>query len=149
MRFMIIVKSTPRFEARAGTGLRPEPAVFAEMAAYHEELGRAGVVLDANGLRPGQRGWFVRHDRGRRSIVDDPFTEAGERIAGYTLIQVPSREEAEEWVRCFPNPAGRASRRRSSCGSGSNSTTSRLLAKLIASASWHRQGEFARAVEFG
>lgn len=106
MRFMLIVKSTPEFEAEASTGFQPDPTVFAEMAAYHEELARAGALLDANGLQPSRRGWRVRYDGERRSISDGPFTEAKELIAGYTLIQVASREEALEWARRFPNPVG-------------------------------------------
>jgi len=76
------------------------------MAAYHEELARAGVLLDANGLKPTHSGWRVRYDGARRSIIDGPFTESKELIAGYTLIQVNSREEALEWARRFPNPVG-------------------------------------------
>ncbi|MHB1669803.1 MAG: YciI family protein [Thiomonas sp.] len=106
MRFMLIVKSTPEFEAEASTGFQPDPTVFAEMAAYHEELARAGALLDANGLQPSRQGWRVRYDGERRSISDGPFTEAKELIAGYTLIQVASREEALEWARRFPNPVG-------------------------------------------
>lgn len=106
MRFMIIVKSNPEFEARSAKDFRPDEAVFAEMAAYHEELARAGALLDANGLQPSRGGWRVRYDGERRTIIDGPFTEAKELIAGYTLIQVKSREEAMEWARRFPNPVG-------------------------------------------
>ena len=106
MRFMIIVKSNPEFEAQATAGFQPDPSVFAEMAAYHEELARAGALLDANGLQPSARGWRVRYDGERRTVVDGPFTEAKELIAGYTLIQAASREEALEWARRFPNPVG-------------------------------------------
>ncbi|WP_112488388.1 YciI family protein [Thiomonas sp. X19] len=106
MRFMIIVKSNPEFEAQASTGFQPEPTVFAEMAAYHEELARAGVLLEGNGLKPSHTGWRVRYDGQRRTVIDGPFTESRELIAGYTLIQVQSREEALEWARRFPNPVG-------------------------------------------
>ena len=105
MRFMIIVKSCPEFEAEA----TPEapPGLLAEMAAYHEELSRAGVLLDGSGLHPSRTGWRVQYDTdGSRRIVDGPFAEAKELIAGYTLIQVRSREEALEWSSRFPNPAG-------------------------------------------
>ena len=106
MRYMIIVKSIPDFEAQPDTGFQPDPAVFAAMAANHEELTRAGALLDASGLKPSRHGWRVRYDGAHRTIIDGPFTETKELIAGYTLIQVASREEALEWARRFPNPVG-------------------------------------------
>ena len=106
MRYMILVKSIPGFEAEPDTGFQPDPTVFAEMAAYHEELARAGVLLEGNGLKPSRHGWRVRYAGERRTVIDGPFTEAKELIAGYTLIQVASREEAMEWARRFPNPVG-------------------------------------------
>lgn len=102
MRFMIIVKATQDSEA----GVMPEETLLAEMAAYHEELAKAGVLLDGSGLQPSAKGWRVKYDGARRTVVDGPFTETKELIAGYTLIQVKSREEALEWTRRFPNPAG-------------------------------------------
>lgn len=102
MRFMIIVKATPDTEA----GIMPGEPLFAAMTAYHQELARAGVLLDANGLRPSSEGWRIRYDEGRRSSTDGPFAETKELIAGYTLIQVRSPEEAMEWSRRFPNPHG-------------------------------------------
>ena len=102
MRFMIIVKATPESEA----GVMPEEPLMAAMAAYHEELVKAGVLLDAAGLKPSAKGWRVRYHGGRRSVVEGPFTETQELIAGYTLIQVRSREEAMEWARRFPAPMG-------------------------------------------
>ena len=106
MRFMIIVKSCADFEAEV-TPAAPEE-LMAEMAAYHEELARAGVLLDGSGLHPSRTGWRIQYsaDGGTR-VVDGPFAEAKELIAGYTLIQVRSREEALAWSRRFPNPAGR------------------------------------------
>lgn len=101
MRFMIIVKATQDSEA----GVMPEESLFAAMAAYHEELARAGVLLDASGLHPSTKGWRVNYNGKQRAITDGPFTEAKELIAGYTMIQVKSREEALEWTRRFPNPA--------------------------------------------
>jgi hypothetical protein len=102
MRFMIIVKATQDSEA----GVMPEEQDMARMAAYHEELAKAGVLLDGSGLRPTSQGWRVKHDgRGKKTVIDGPFTEAKELVAGYTLIQVKSREEALEWTRRFPNPA--------------------------------------------
>jgi hypothetical protein len=99
---MILVKATKDSEA----GALPPESLFAEMASYHEELARAGVLLDASGLKPTAEGWRVRYDgRGQRTVIDGPFTEAKELVAGYTLIEVKSREEALEWSRRFPNPA--------------------------------------------
>ena len=103
MRFMIIVKAT----AESEQGCMPSAALMAEMARYHEELAHAGVLLDGSGLKPSAQGWRVRYTASGRTVTDGPFTETKELIAGYTLIQVRSREEALEWSRRFPNPAGR------------------------------------------
>ena len=100
MRYMIIVKATEESEA----GVMPPESLLAEMGAYHEELARAGVLLDGSGLKRSALGWRVRIKGGKRSIVDGPFTETKELIAGFTLIQVKSREEALEWSRRYPNP---------------------------------------------
>jgi len=102
---MIIIKSCADFEAEV-TPQAPEE-LMAEMAAYHEELARAGVLLDGSGLHPSRTGWRVHYGPEGKRIVDGPFAEAKELIAGYTLIQVRNREEALEWSRRFPNPAGR------------------------------------------
>lgn len=102
MRFMIIVKASPESEA----GQMPPENLMAEMAAYHEELAKAGVLLDGTGLKPSSAGWKVKYRGGKRTVVDGPFTESKEMIAGFTLIQVKSREEALEWSRRFPNPRG-------------------------------------------
>lgn len=105
MRFMIIVKSNPAFEAE--TTPVADDAVYAAMALYHEDLAKAGVLLDAAGLQPSRRGWRIRYGAGeQRSVIDGPFAESKELIAGYTLIQVRSRGEAMEWARRFPNPVG-------------------------------------------
>ncbi len=101
MRFMIIVKATKDSEA----GVMPEEALLARMGAYHEELARAGVLLDGSGLKPSRDGWRIHYDGEHRTLTDGPFAETRELIAGYTLIQVRSREEALEWTRRFPNPA--------------------------------------------
>ena len=101
MRFMIIVKATKGSEA----GVMPEEKLIAAMAEYHEELQKAGVLLDASGLRPSSTGWRVKYSGEKRTTLDGPFTEVKELIAGYTLIQVKSKEEAVEWARRFPNPA--------------------------------------------
>jgi hypothetical protein len=101
MRFMIIVKATQDSEA----GVMPEEKLLADMAKYHEELQKAGVLLDGSGLQPSKKGWRIKYSGGKRTVIDGPFTEAKELVAGYTLIQVKSREEAMEWTRRFPNPA--------------------------------------------
>ena len=106
MRFMIIVKATADTEA----GVMPEESLFAAMDDYHQELARAGVLLDGSGLKPSSQGWRIRYGSNgqgeTRRITDGPFAETKELIAGYTLIQVRSREEALEWTRRFPNPQG-------------------------------------------
>jgi hypothetical protein len=101
MRFMIIVKATKDSEA----GVMPKETLFAEMADYHEKLARAGMLLDASGLQPSAKGWRIDYNGAQRSVTDGPFTETKELIAGYTIIQAKSREEALEWTRRFPNPA--------------------------------------------
>lgn len=101
MRFMIIVRATLDSEA----GVMPSEELLARMAAYHEELQTAGVLLDGSGLQPSAKGWRMRYSGEKRSVVDGPFAETKELIAGYTLIEVQSREEALEWTRRFPNPA--------------------------------------------
>lgn len=105
MKFMIIVKATPDSEA----GRFPPDAekLFQAMASYHEELAKAGVLLDGSGLQPSSKGWRIRYETGdKRRVIDGPFAETKELIAGYTLIQCRSREEALEWTRRFPNPVG-------------------------------------------
>jgi hypothetical protein len=100
MRFMILVKATPDSEA----GVIPPPDLFTAMADYHEQLIKAGVLIDANGLQPSGRGWRVEWKGGRQTVLDGPFTETKELIAGYTIINVKSRDEALDWSRRFPNP---------------------------------------------
>jgi hypothetical protein len=102
MRFMIIVKATADTEA----GMKPEEKLFHDMAAYHEDLAKAGMLLDGSGLQPSSKGWRIKYDGAKRTLVDGPFTETKELIAGYTLIQAKSREEAIEWTRRFPHPMG-------------------------------------------
>jgi hypothetical protein len=108
MRFMIIVKSTPEFEAE-NLPLKlneNQMAVMAAMGGYHDELSRAGVLLDASGLQPSHRGWRIHYDGQKRTVVDGPFAEAKELIAGFTTIEVRTRDEALEWSRRYPNPVG-------------------------------------------
>ncbi len=105
MKFMIIVKATP--DSEAGRFPDDSEKLFETMADYHEQLAQAGVLLDAAGLQPSSKGWRIRHDGEHRSVVDGPFIESKELIAGYTLIQVRNRDEALEWTRRFPNPVGK------------------------------------------
>jgi hypothetical protein len=98
---MILVKATPDSEA----GVMPSEALMSSMAAYHEQLAKAGVLLDASGLQASAKGWRVRYDGNKRTVVDGPFAESKELLAGYTIIQVRTRDEALEWARRFPNPS--------------------------------------------
>jgi hypothetical protein len=102
MRFMIVVKATKDSEA----GKMPDEKLMAAMADYHEELAKAGVLLDASGLQPSSMGWRVKYSGAMRTVIDGPFAESKELIAGYTMIQAKSREEALEWSRRYPNPVG-------------------------------------------
>ncbi|MGH9869572.1 MAG: YciI family protein [Candidatus Polarisedimenticolia bacterium] len=102
MRFMILVKATRDSEK----GAMPEEKLIASMAAFHEELAKAGMLLDASGLKPSSNSWRISYSNGKRGLIDGPFAETKELVAGYTLIQAKSREEAIEWTRRFPNPAG-------------------------------------------
>jgi hypothetical protein len=102
MRYMIIVKATEETEA----GVLPKEELIAAMATYHEELAKAGVLLDGTGLQASSKGWRIQYSGDRRTVVDGPFAETKELIAGYTLIQVDSKEQALEWSKRFPNPGG-------------------------------------------
>ncbi len=100
MRFMVIVKATKDSEA----GVMPSEELLAAMAKYNEELVKAGVMLDGAGLKPTSQGARVRFSGSKRAVIDGPFTEAKELIAGYWIFQVKSKEEAIEWVKRCPNP---------------------------------------------
>ena len=103
MRFMIIVKGTADTEA----GMMPEQKLADDMAAYHEELVAAGMLVDGSGLHPTAKGFKIRwQDGGRQTVIDGPFTESKEIIAGYTIIDAASRDEALAWAKRFPNPMG-------------------------------------------
>jgi hypothetical protein len=104
MRFMIVVKATK--DSEAGRFPPEKEKMFEAMTAYHEELEKAGVLLDASGLQPSSKGWRVKYTGGKRTVIDGPFIESKELIAGYTIIRVKSREEALEWTKRFPNPVG-------------------------------------------
>ena len=101
MKFMILVKATRDSEG----GAMPPESLLAEMGAYHEELARAGVLVDCSGLKPSSNGWRVKYGKnGQRSVVDGPFAETKELVAGYTVIDVKTREDALQWTKRFPAP---------------------------------------------
>ena len=102
MRFMILVKADKTTEA----GVLPDAKLLTEMGKYNEELVKAGVMLAGEGLQPSSKGARVRFSGDKRTVIDGPFTEAKELIAGYWLWQVKSKEEAIEWVKRCPNPTG-------------------------------------------
>jgi hypothetical protein len=100
MRFMMIVKASASSEA----GVMPTAEQLVEMNKYNEELVKAGVLLSAEGLHPSSKGMRIRFQGGKKVMIDGPFTETKELIAGFWLIQVKSREEAVEWFKRIPNP---------------------------------------------
>ncbi|NWL87244.1 MULTISPECIES: YciI family protein [unclassified Paenibacillus] len=104
MRFMMIVKATSDSEA----GVKPSPELLEAMLRYNEELAKAGVLVAADGLQPSSGGIRISYpEPGRKpQIIDGPFTESKEIIAGYTLIEVNSREEAIKWALRMPDPHG-------------------------------------------
>ena len=102
MRFMMIVKANKDSEA----GVMPSEELLSAMGKYNEELMKAGVLLDGAGLKPTSKGARVRFSGGKPTVIDGPFTEAKELIAGYWIIQVKSREEAIEWAKRAPAPRG-------------------------------------------
>ncbi len=105
MRFMVIVKSTPESEK----GAMPDDKMLSEMGKYNEELVKAGVMLAGEGLHPSSKGARVRFSGSKRTVIDGPFTESKELIAGFWLFQVKSLEECIEWVKRCPNPTGEES----------------------------------------
>jgi len=100
MRFMIIVKATKNSEA----GVLPDEKLLTAMGKYNEELAKAGVLLAAEGLQPSSKGTRVKFSGNKRTVIDGPFAETKELIAGFWLWQVKSKEEAIEWVKRCPNP---------------------------------------------
>ena len=100
MRFMILVKADKNTEA----GVLPTEKLLTEMGKYNEELVKAGVLLAAEGLQPSAKGARVKFSGKKRTVVDGPFAETKELIAGFWLIQVKSKAEAIEWVKRAPNP---------------------------------------------
>ncbi len=102
MRFMILVKADKDTEA----GVLPTTELLTEMGKFNEELAKAGIMLAAEGLQPSSKGARVRFSGNERTVIDGPFAETKELIAGYWLWQVKSKEEAIEWVKRCPNPTG-------------------------------------------
>ena len=102
MRFMIMVKATKDSE----TGVMPSEQLLTEMGKFNEELINAGVMLAGDGLHPSSKGARVQFSGNKRTVIDGPFAETKELIAGYWVWQVNSKEEAIEWVKRCPNPAG-------------------------------------------
>ena len=100
MRFMVMVKATKDSEA----GVMPGEQAFADMGKFNEELVKNGILLAAEGLQPSSKGVRVRFSGTKRTVVDGPFTETKELVAGFWLWQVKSKEEAIEWVKRCPNP---------------------------------------------
>jgi hypothetical protein len=100
MRVMVLIKADEETEA----GVLPSEQLLAEMGNYNEELVKAGVMLAGEGLHPSSKGKRVKFSGGKRTVIDGPFTEAKELIAGFWLWQVRSMDEAVEWVRRMPNP---------------------------------------------
>ena len=102
MRFLILVKASKNSEA----GVLPDEKLLTEMGQFNEELVKAGVMLAAEGLQPSSKGARVKFSGAKRTVIDGPFAETKELIAGFWLWQVKSREEAIEWVKRIPNPTG-------------------------------------------
>ena len=100
MKVMVIVKATKNSEA----GVMPSEQLLAEMGKYNEELVKAGIMLAGDGLQPSAKGKRIKFSGGKRTVVDGPFTETKELIAGYWIWQVRSMEEAVEWARRCPDP---------------------------------------------
>ena len=100
MRFMVIVKATADSEA----GMLPDQKLLADMGKFNDELVKAGIMLAGEGLQPSSKGARVRFSGAKRTVIDGPFAETKELIAGYWLWQVKSKDEAIEWVKRCPNP---------------------------------------------
>jgi len=100
MRFMVMVKATRDSEA----GKMPSEELLSAMAKFNEEMVKAGVMLDGNGLQPSAKGARVRFSGARRTVIDGPFTETKELVAGYWVLQCKSLAEAIEWIKRCPNP---------------------------------------------
>ena len=102
MRFMMLVKASKNSEA----GMMPDDSLIAAMTKYNEEMAKAGILLDLAGLQPSSKGTRIKFAAGKPTVVDGPFAETKELIAGYWLIQVKSKEEAIDWAKRAPSPHG-------------------------------------------
>jgi len=102
MRFMVLVKATADSEA----GVMPSEEMLTEMGKFNEKLAKAGVMLAGEGLQPSSKGARVQFSGDKRTVIDGPFTETKELIAGFWIIQAKSLEEAIEWIKKVPNPTG-------------------------------------------
>jgi len=102
MRFMILLKANKNTES----GTLPDEQLLTDMGKYNEELVKAGVLLAGEGLHPSAKGARIRFSGSKRTVIDGPFSETKELIAGFWIFQVKSREEAIEWVKRCPNPTG-------------------------------------------
>src|SRR5438045_8488655 len=100
MRFMVMVKASKESEA----GVMPDEKLLAAMGKFNEELVKAGVMLAGEGLHPSSKGARVRFSGAKRTVIDGPFAETKELVAGYRICQVKSKEEATEWANRCPNP---------------------------------------------
>lgn len=100
MKFMVIVKASAASEA----GIMPSEKLFTDMGNFNEELVKAGVMLAGEGLHPSSKGARIRFNGDQRTVIDGPFTETKELVAGFWLIEVGSKEEAIEWFKRCPNP---------------------------------------------
>jgi len=102
MRFMVLLKANKDTEG----GVLPSEQLLADMTRYNEELVKAGVMLAGEGLQPSSKGARVKFSGSKRTVVDGPFAETKELIAGFWILQTRSKEEAVEWVKRCPNPTG-------------------------------------------
>jgi hypothetical protein len=102
MRFMMLVKASKDSEA----GMMPDESIIAAMTKYNEEMAKAGILLDLAGLQPSSKGARIKFSGGRPTVVDGPFAETKELIAGYWLIQFDSKQQAIDWAKRCPSPHG-------------------------------------------
>jgi hypothetical protein len=100
MRFIVLVKGDEDSES----GVLPDEKMLAEMTKYNEDLAKAGVLIAAEGLAPSSKGARVRFSGDKRTVIDGPFSESKELVAGFWMLQVKSQEEAIEWIKRAPNP---------------------------------------------
>ncbi len=155
MRVMVIVKATKTSEA----GAMPSEADFAAMGKYNEELVKAGIMLDGDGLQPSSKGKRIKFSGSKRTVVDGPFTETKELVAGFWIWQVRSMEEAVEWARRCPTRclvrtaswrSGRFTRRRISARSSRPSSARRKIASVRrSSARRRRPSDYRRPLQPG